>query len=424
MRKLFRGGVHLPSEKRLTEDKPITPFAAPETVRVPLVQHIGKPSRFAVRVGDEVKKGQLIGEADGAISAATFSPVSGTVSAVVKLRTATGECDHVVIENDGKDEEFRFKPIEDENPEMILARVAEAGIVGMGGAGFPSAVKLKAKAETLIINAAECEPYVTCDYRVILDYTDEFLRGVELARIACCAKNAIIAIEDNKPKAIELLRAKGADVRVLPERYPQGAEKQLIKAVTGKTVPLGKLPASLGLAVGNVSTALAIKRAVDDGIPCYERAVTVTGRGIVEPRNLWVRTGTSFSDLIEGCGGFTDDAIKLVSGGPMMGFALSNADVYATKTSGCVLALTADETSVEPPSPCIGCARCVKACPMRLVPTAMEAAINAGRLDEAAEYGLTACVECGCCAFVCPACRPLVQTFKRGKKLLRGRKSQ
>lgn len=423
MRRFFRGGVHPPAEKELTDRLKITPAPAPKTVKIPLSQHIGKPAKAVVKAGDRVLVGQKIAEADGAISASVFSSVAGTVTGIETLPTATGTAEHVVIENDFTDEETRLEPLAAPDRLSVIARMEEAGIVGMGGAGFPSAVKFGGmSADTLIINAAECEPYITCDSRVIVDYTDEFLRGVELMAMCVEAKETIIAIEDNKPEAIEALSGCGANVRVLPARYPQGSEKHIIKAVTGKVVPLGNLPSSVGVAVGNVSTALAVSRAVDKGITCHERAVTVTGRGITRPANLWVKTGTSFADLIEYCGGLTEDAVKLISGGPMMGFALQSPDVYVTKTSGCVLALSKDEAYATEPSACINCAKCAGVCPMNLMPMYMEANVAAGNLDEAVKYGLNACIECGSCAYVCPAARPLVQTFRAGKRELRGRK--
>lgn len=423
MHGFFKGGVHPPAEKGLTDKLKITSAPAPKTVKIPLSQHIGKPAKAVVKAGDRVLRGQTIGEADGAISASVFSSVAGTVTAIESLPTATGTADHVVIENDFTEEETRLEPLSEINKFTVVERMEKAGVVGMGGAGFPSAVKFGGmSADTLIVNAAECEPYITCDTRVIIEYTDEFLKGVGLMARCLEAKETIIAIEDNKPEAIAALKAAGANVRVLPARYPQGSEKHIIKAVTGKVVPLGKLPSSVGVAVGNVSTALAVCRAVYDGITCYERAVTVTGRGIVRPANLWVKTGTSFADLIEYCGGLTDDVKKLISGGPMMGFAVPDADIYVTKTSGCVLALRDKEAYATEPSACINCAGCVRACPMNLSPNAMEANIAAGNLDEAVKYGLNACIECGSCAYVCPAARPLVQTFRAGKKQLRGRK--
>ena len=423
MRRFFSGGIHPPAEKGLTDKLKITPAPAPKTVKIPLSQHIGKPAKAVVQPCDRVLVGQKIGELDGAIGASVFSSVAGTVKGVEVLPAASGTSEHVVIENDFTDEEVRLAPLADPDKQSIVARMEEAGIVGMGGAGFPSAVKFGGmSADTLIINAAECEPYITCDSRVIIDYTDEFLRGVELMATSVEAKETIIAIEDNKPEAIETLASRGANVRVLPARYPQGSEKHIIKAVTGKVVPLGKLPSSIGVAVGNVSTALAVARAVDKGITCYERAVTVTGRGIVRPANLWVKTGTSFADLIEYCGGLTDDCAKLISGGPMMGFALYSPDVYVTKTSGCVLALAESEAYATEPTSCINCAKCAGVCPMNLMPMYMEANVSSGNLDGAVKYGLNACIECGSCAYVCPAARPLVQTFRSGKRELRGRK--
>ncbi|MBR2988293.1 MAG: electron transport complex subunit RsxC [Clostridia bacterium] len=313
----------------------------------------------------------------------------------------------------------------------IRERLAVAGIVGMGGAGFPTAVKVSPKtpAECLLINGAECEPYVTCDTRVMVEKTAEFVDGVKLLMTASGVNKGYIAIEDNKSQAIESVKKyieeneiEGVEVVSLKTRYPQGSEKHIIKSVTGKTVRIGSLPSSVGVIVDNVHTALSTHYAVREGKPLYERVTTVTGGGINQPKNLWIKTGTSYADLIAHCGGEKDNVIKLISGGPMMGFAVSGADYSATKTTGCVLLLTSSEAETPKPGPCINCGRCQSVCPMRLMPMFIDACAQSGDLDGAVKYGLNGCIECGSCSYVCPAKRTLVQSFKLAKKKLRERK--
>lgn len=429
--KKFKGGVHPPACKSLSENAQIEKMGAVSTVAIPLQQHIGKSAVAVVSVGDKVKMGQLIGQADGFISANIYSSVSGEVKAIENRPTPTGSCDHIVIANDGLDEEIRLNAIKNPDADSVVNRMSVAGIVGMGGAGFPTAVKYAPKmpAECIIINGAECEPYVTCDTRIMIEYTAEFVDGVKLLMIGAKVDKAYIAIEDNKPQAIQTLSkyiadnaVSGIEVVPLKTRYPQGSEKHIIKSVTGKTVPLGALPIAVGIIVSNVHTALSTHYAVRDGKPLYERITTVTGDGVVTPKNLWIKTGTSYSDLIEYCGGEKNGVVKLISGGPMMGFAVAGGAYHATKTTGCILLMTSDSAETHTPEPCINCGRCQKACPMRLMPMFMDAYAQSGDLDSAVKYGLTACIECGSCAFVCPAKRTLVQSFKLAKKKLRGRK--
>lgn len=434
MGNLFKGGVHPHPNKQLTEGLAITEMPAPAVVYVPLVQHIGRPAKAVVEVGQAVKAGQLIAQCDGPIGANIHSPVSGTVRAIEPRPTPSGRVEHIVIDNDGRGEEELLPPLDSPTAEQIIARVAAAGIVGQGGAGFPTAVKLKSPVpiDTLIINGAECEPYITGDDRIMCDYTAEFISGGRLLYRALGLNRAVIAVEDNKPAAVEAIRAflskENADdieVKALRTRYPQGAEKQLIYAVTGRKAPLGGLPSAVGVVVNNVHTALSVHYAVKEGRPLYRRVMTVTGEGISRPANLWVYDGTLYDDVIEFCGGLKEGVktVKMINGGPMMGVAVSGGTIACTKTTGCLLLMGESEAFTGTPSPCINCGKCAKACPMRLMPMYMDLYSRAGDFDSAIKYGLGSCIECGCCTYVCPAKRTLVQSFRMAKKQLKGRKS-
>lgn len=433
MQNLFKGGVHPDEMKELTEDKAVSVMPCPDTVYVSLAQHIGKPAKAVVTAGSEVKMGELIAQADGVISANVYSPVSGVVKGVENRPTPSGKSEHIVIENDKKYTETRLQPLTDPTPEQIIDRITVAGIVGMGGAGFPSGVKMKSNkpVDTLIINAAECEPYITCDARIMTDYTEEFVSGAKLLYKALGLKEVHIGIEDNKMPVVERLNAylseKGFSdvvIHVLKTKYPQGAEKQLIYSVTGRKVPLGALPNAVGVVVSNVHSALSTHYAVKEGIPLYKRIMTVTGKGITEPKNIWVSNGTLYNDVIEFCGGIKEgvNVVKLINGGPMMGVAVSGGTIACTKTTSCLLLMTDEEAFTGKPSPCINCAKCASVCPMRLMPMYMDLYSRAGDLDTAVKYGLSNCIECGCCTFICSAKRTLVQSFRLAKKQLRGRK--
>ena len=422
----FRHGVHPAGNKAYTADKETRVMPPPAVVSIPVAQHIGKPSVPVVSPGDRVVKGQKIAAASG-LGADVFASVSGTVTAVEDRPTLAGICRHILIENDYKDETTHFSPLSDPSRREILSRVAECGIVGMGGAGFPTAVKLDADkpVDTLIVNGAECEPYITCDYRLMVERSDEVIDGALLMATAAGVRHATIAVEDNKRDAAALLAARieagklNAEVVTVKTKYPQGAEKQLVYAVTKRRVPAGKLPTAVGCIVSNVHTAYAVHQAVREGKPSYERYMTVSGDGIAEPANLLVATGTSYKDVIDFCGGEKGRAVKMISGGPMMGIAASGPDFSVTKTSGCLLLLTADAAFTGAPGPCINCAGCSKACPMSLMPMYIDACILHGDLDGAEKYGAKHCIECGCCAYVCPAKRPLVQSIRLAKKKLR-----
>lgn len=424
--KTFKKGIHTPYNK-LTESSPLEDCPVPDTVRIPLAQHIGKPAECCVAVGDKVFAGSLIGKADGFVSANIFSSVSGTVKAVEQHKTPTGRCQHVVIENDGKYDAVALKPLSDRSKGSVLARIADAGLVGMGGAGFPTHVKYmpKTPVDTFIINAAECEPYITCDHRLIVEHTRSVLEGARLLAFVLGLEEFYIGIEDNKQDAIAALNNCVAEtgiackVAVLKSKYPQGAEKQLIYAVTGRKVPIGGLPSDVGVVAGNVHTAYALYDAVENNTPLYRRAVTVTGGGIGQPKNLWVRTGTSFSAVEEFCGGVKPTCVKEISGGPMMGFALDDGDYYITKTTGALLYLNADESNTLMPSPCINCAKCARVCPMGLMPMYIDAYALHGDYINAKKYGAQNCIECGCCAYSCPAKRPIVQSVRLAKRKIR-----
>lgn len=423
--KSFKKGIHPPHNK-LTDTSPLADIPAPETVYIPLSQHIGKPAAAVVAVGDAVKAGTLIGAADGFVSANIFSSVSGTVKAIVKRKTVTGACEHVVIENDGKYETQTLPPIDVEDRDAILGRIKEAGLVGMGGAGFPSHVKYSPKKpiDKFIINGAECEPYITCDYRLLIERTREVLFGAKLLAKVLGLDRFDIGIEDNKPYAIDTVHRvaeeNGIPVRttILKSKYPQGAEKQLIYAVTGRKVPCGGLPADVGVVVGNVHTAYALYEAAVLGKPLYARALTVSG-DINKQGNFFVRTGTLYSDVVEHCGGMISDCVKIVSGGPMMGIALPGLDYSITKTSGSLLFLNGSDANVSQPKPCINCGKCARACPMNLMPMYIDAYTLNGDYSTAKKYGALNCIECGCCAYTCPAKRPIVQSVKLCKRKIK-----
>ncbi len=436
MQKTFKGGVHPNSRKSLTENLSIEAMPAPSTVYVPLVQHLGKSAVAVVSVGDEVKRGQLLAQADGAISANVYSSVSGIIKSIESRQTPTGKCDHIVIENNGKDEEVRLVPLDETaDANAIRERIKVAGVVGMGGAGFPTAVKLAPSkpVDVLVINGAECEPYITCDARIMTELTTEFLEGVRFLYRALELSGAKIGIEENKSEAIATIKATlsksgASDIEVvtLKTKYPQGAEKQMVYAVTGRRVPVGGLPASVGVVVCNVHTALSVYYAVKEGIPVYKRVATVTGEGIKEPKNLWIYNGTTYEDVIAFCGGMKEDVptVKMISGGPMMGFTVSGAQYSCTKTTGCLLLMSKEEAFRGNPSQCINCGKCAKACPMQLMPMYIDLYSRAGDLDNAIKYGLGNCIECGCCTYTCPAKRTLVQGFRLAKRQLRGRTSK
>ncbi len=425
----FHGGAHPPENKEYTEKKPIERMPAPEQVVIPLQQHIGAPAEPLVKAGDLVKIGDRLSEPKGFVSVPVHASVSGKVLKVTEMPHPLGKkVLSVIIQNDGENAlSEAIQPNEnymDLSPDEMKKKIQMAGIAGMGGATFPTHVKLSPPAEkpidTLIINGAECEPYLTADHRTMLEFPEEILAGVKIIQKILSVKNTYIAIETNKPDAIKKMREvtrKDATIEVaaLKVKYPQGAEKQLINAITGREVPTGGLPMDVGCLVQNVGTTRAIYEALAKGKPLYERVSTVTGPGINEPKNLIIPIGTLFRDVIEYCGGYKEDVSKLIMGGPMMGLAQYTDDVPVIKGTSGILLLTEKYVHVADPMPCIGCNRCVDACPMHLVPTTLAEFADFKRYEEAEEWGIMDCIECGTCTFVCPAKRHLLQSIRFGK---------
>lgn len=426
----FKGGIHPYDGKDLSKDKEIKDMLPGPELVFPLSQHIGAPAEAIVKKGDKVLAGQMIAQASGFVSAPVYSSVSGTVKAIEKRRTITGDSQMcIVIENDGKYENaapLHNKKPEDMSREEIINVIKDAGIVGMGGAGFPTHVKLSPKEpdkiDTVIVNCAECEPYLTSDYRKMLEEPDKLIRGLEIEVSLFKNAKGVLAIEDNKPDCIKLLREKTKDkgnieVIALKTKYPQGSERQLIYAVTKREINSKMLPADAGCIVNNVDTVIAVCNAVCDGEPLTHRIVTVTGDAVREPQNFKVLTGTNYNDLIEAAGGFKSEPAKIISGGPMMGFAVYDTDAPVTKSSSALLAMTKDEVAMYEPSACINCGRCVDVCPSRLVPSLLADHAQHFNEEEFKEmYGLE-CVECGSCSYVCPAKRQLVQSIKTMRKI-------
>ena len=433
----FNGGIHPYDGKDLSKDKPIKAVLPKGDLVYPLSQHIGAPAKPIVEKGDRVLTGQKIAEAGGFVSAPIYATVSGTVKAIEPRRVVTGDSVmSIIIENDGLYEEVEYperKPLEEMTREEIIECVKEAGIVGMGGAGFPTFIKLSPKEpekiDYVIANCAECEPYLTSDYRRMLEEPEKLVGGLKVSLQLFENARGILAVEDNKPDCIEKLKELVKDeprisVKELKTKYPQGAERQIIYATTGRAINSSMLPADAGCVVNNVDTVVAIYHAVIEGKPLMNRIVTVTGDAIANPQNFIVRIGTNYHELVEEAGGFKQEPVKIVSGGPMMGFALFGLDVPTTKTASALLCLTEDEVSRMEPSACINCGRCVEVCPGRVVPKLLAvAAANGDEETFLANDGMECC-ECGCCSFVCPAKRHLTQNIKSMRKLLLAKKKK
>ncbi len=426
----FMGGIHPYDGKDLSKDKPIKAILPKGELVYPVSQHIGAPAVPVVAKGDHVLTGQKIAEAGGFVSAPIYATVSGTVKVIEPRRTVTGDMvQSIVVENDGQYEEVQYapvKPLQELTKEEIIALVREAGVVGMGGAGFPTHVKLSPKEpdkiEYVIANCAECEPYLTSDYRRMLEEPEKLVDGLKVMLRLFDNAKGVLAVEDNKPDCIAVLKKLVANepdisVKALKTKYPQGAERQLIYAVTGRAINSSMLPADAGCIVDNVDTVVAINQAVREGKPLMHRIVTVTGDAVADPRNFIVRIGTNYHELIEEAGGFKTEPAKIVSGGPMMGFALFGLDVPTTKTSSALLCMTKDEVSEYLPSACINCGRCVEVCPGRVMPSKLADYAEHGN-EEAflAHHGMECC-ECGCCSYICPAKRPLTQEIKSMRKI-------
>lgn len=424
----FRRGIHPPANK-FTKDKPLEDFPVPERVFIPLSQHIGAPATPVVQIGEHVDEGQLIGEANGYVSANVFSSISGTVKGFVTLPNAVGQdVLHVEIENDYLYIKRRFEPLKNPTKDEIIQRVKDAGIVGMGGASFPTHVKLapKDKVDALIINGAECEPYITCDYRLFIERAETIVKGIQLLMTALEVEHAYVGIESNKSLAIKHMSEivpENIDVMRLKTKYPQGAEKQLIYAITHRVVPTGELPAKVGCVVVNAHTAYAVARAVCKGETLYKRAMTISGDGVQNSGNFWVRNGTTFQFIYDNCIGDKKEEItrKVISGGPMMGFAQASLAPACTKGSSCVLFLTQKEFNTSPTTPCISCGKCIINCPMSLVPRDIEKAVEKDNFENAFKLGVLNCIECGVCSYSCPAKRPLVQAMRLAKKEIKVR---
>ena len=423
----YYGGVHPSENKEFSEHLALKPFPAPKTVVIPMSQHLGAPANPIVQVGDTVKVGQKIGEAAGFISAPVHSSVSGTVVAVEpRMHGVMGtEMTAVVIESDGQDtlhESVQPKALENLTPDEIIDIVREAGIVGMGGAGFPTYVKLKPgkPIDTILLNGCECEPMLTADHRVLLEYADDIIYGLKAILKTTGAEKGLIVIEDNKPDAIEFMQSKVADcenieVFVARTKYPQGAEKTLIKRVMGRIVPRGGLPADVGVVVSNVSTVKAISDAIQKGMPLIERVTTVTGN-VKNPGNFVVKVGTNAKDLLDYCGGLTEDDSIIKLGGPMMGFELSDLNVPLMKGSNGLIALDSEQAQ---PVACIKCGRCVDVCPMELSPLYFAKFADEENWQGMKDKDVMDCVECRCCQFICSSKIPIVSKIKAGKKAIR-----
>ncbi len=443
--KTFRiGGVH-PEENKLTHEVETKVASLPKQAIFPLSQHIGAPAKPVVAKGDKVKVGSLLAEAGGFVSAPIYSSVSGTVFKVDTAIDATGYRKPAIIINvegdeweESIDRSNKLELIADHpelTPEIIVERIKKAGVTGMGGAGFPTFIKLcpppTAKAECVIINAVECEPYITADYRLMMEHADEILVGLELLMMAAKVEKGYIGIEDNKPKAIELLDKKchekfngtkfNVEVVALAKKYPQGGEKQLVDAVIRRQVPAPPaIPVNVGAIVQNVGTAFAVYEAVMKNKPLFERYTTVTGKKIANPGNFLVRMGTPMKDLIDACGGMPEGDNKLLAGGPMMGKALTSVDVPVCKGTNSVTILSDDDAKRKEPQPCIRCAKCVSACPMGLEPYLLATCSSLKNWEKVEAEDIVSCIECGSCQFTCPAHRPLLDNIRLGKSTVMG----
>ena len=429
-----KGGIH-PPENKLTSSKPIKRMPVPKVVYVPISQHIGIPAEIVVDRKDKVHIGQVIAKSGGFVSSNIHSPVAGTVTKldmIVDTRGYKQQC--IVIRTDEKDEsnfEENELPLLQKislEPREILSRISDYGIVGLGGATFPSHVKLQVKEDKkldcLIINGVECEPYLTADHRLMLERPEEILVGISILMHALHVDRAIIGIENNKRDAIELFRDltashPGIRIAALKVKYPQGGEKQLIRALLNREVPKNGLPMDVGVVVHNVGTVFAIYQAVQHNRPLMERVVTVTGKKLKEPSNFWVKIGTPVSDLLEAAGGVPEDTRKIVSGGPMMGKALKSTDVPVTKGTSGILIIPQDEANRGKPRSCIRCGDCVEVCPMGLEPHLLMNLTEKGMYEKAMLEDIQTCIECGSCSYVCPSHRPLLDYIRFGKSIVK-----
>lgn len=426
----FVGGIHPYDGKDISKNRPIADIIPEGDMVYPLVQHIGAPAVTLVKKGDYVRRGQMIAQAGGFVSANIFSTVSGTVKNIEPRRIVTGDSVmSIIVTGDGKFDEVEYQPVDnvDElSKEEILERIKYAGVVGMGGAGFPTHVKLAPKEpdkiDYCIANCAECEPYLTSDYRRMIEEPEKLVEGLKIILRLFDNAKGVLAVEDNKPDCIEVLKKLVKDepriiVKILKTKYPQGSERQLIFATTKRAINSDMLPADAGCVVDNVDTIVAVYNAVKNGIPLMERIVTVTGDCIKKPQNFRVCIGMSYKDVLEAAGGFKKQPEKIVSGGPMMGFALSDIDVPTTKTASALLTISKDEVSRCKPGPCINCGLCLEVCPSRVAPTILADLADRGDNAEFVKKGGMECCECGCCSYICPAKRNLTQSIKSMRKI-------
>ena len=431
--KKVRGGVKVAHHKN-TAELEVVRIPTPSKVVIPMQQHIGAPCEPVVKVGDEVAVGQLIGDSDKFISAPIHASVSGKVTAIGEVKLPNGSVSKAVtIESDGEMRLWEgIKPPKVETREDLIKAVRDSGLVGLGGAGFPTHVKLNfppdKNIDTLVVNAAECEPYITVDYRECMENSWDILSGVYALKELLGFKQVIIAAEDNKPEAFKVL-GKIADhdadiddsvkLMVLESKYPQGAEKMMVQSATGRRVPPGKLPADVGCVVMNVASVAFISRYLKTGKPLVSRSLTVDGSAIAAPKNVRVPVGTDIGEIIDFCGGFKGEPCKILTGGPMMGLAIVGTDLPVLKQNNAILAFTDDDAVLKPETDCIRCGRCVAACPMSLMPTNIVKAAKIKDVDALKRAGVTVCMECGSCAFACPAGKPLVQHMRLAKAILR-----
>ena len=429
MKHTFQRGIHPEEKKELTSNCSFEAMPTGSKVYIPLTQHIGAPATPCVEAGTRVKAGTLIGKASGYVSANVHSSVSGKVLGFRMRENAAGrKIKHVEIENNGLYEEEHLPPLVQPTKDEIIARCKDAGIVGMGGATFPTHVKLetKSKIKFLIINGSECEPYITTDNRMMLDFPKEIIEGIGYIQTALGASEVTIGIEANKPRGLIAMRnaiTDHPDMRIyeLKTKYPQGGEKQLIYAITKMKVPDRGLPSDVGVIVLNISTAFAIYEAVKLGKPCYSRYMTVSGGGVKRPANLFVRIGVPLAEIADYLGQNTG-YVKAVFGGPMMGLSLSSLTPVTAKGSSALLLLNENEIRDIDPQPCINCGRCASVCPIGLMPMMTDRLILKEKIAETKKFHPQSCIECGCCAYVCPAKRPLVQSQRLAKKLIKERK--
>ena len=425
--KTFKGGIHPDDKKRNSNFIEIENFSAPKTMIYPVQQHIGKPANVVVNVGDDLKIGQLIAGADGYVSANIHASVSGKVTAIKPCLHPNGNMiNSIIVENDFKEEYIKNfndqKDVDKLTAEEIVNMVKDAGIVGMGGATFPTHVKLapKSQIDTVVINGAECEPYITSDHRVMLEHPKCILTGIKAVMKAVGAQNTFVGIESNKPDAIAKLTeifGECENINVVPvlAKYPQGSEKQMINAITGRQVPSGGLPSDVGVVVLNIDTVWAIADVINKGLPLIYRIVTLSGGAVKQPKNYLVRLGTPVKDIIETAGGFSQEPAKIILGGPMMGNAVYSTDVPIIKGTGAIIALTEKEIKSTEPTVCIRCAKCVDACPMHLQPLMLRAYSIKNDYEKLKKFHILDCMECGACAYICPGRQNPVQYIRNAK---------